>query len=66
MWPNNGDEWAIIGLACDNAIHLESSDAGHADEWVDEGLIGGVPTLLAVNLSVPAVNLSTPRTSTRI
>ena len=54
MWPNNGDEWAIIGLACDNAIHLESSDAGHADvlarlqakyEWVDEGLIGGVPKI---------------------
>ena len=42
----DGDEWAIIGLACDNAIHLESSDAVHADvlarlqakyEWVDEG-----------------------------
>ena len=49
----DGDEWAIIGLACDNAIHLESSDAVHADvlarlqdkyEWVDEGLISDVPT----------------------
>ena len=22
----DGDDWAIIALACDNAIHLESSD----------------------------------------
>ena len=55
----DGDEWAIIGLACDNAIHLESSDAVHADvlarlqdkyEWVDEGLISDVPTLLGTKI----------------
>ena len=52
----DGDEWAIIGLACDNAIHLESSDAVHADvlarlqakyEWVDEGLVSeGTPWVI--------------------
>ena len=26
-----GDDWALLGLACDNAIHLESSDAVHAE-----------------------------------
>lgn len=56
----DGDEWAIIGLACDNAIHLESSDAVHADvlarlqakyEWVDEGLVSDVPTLLGTKIT---------------
>lgn len=52
--------WAIIGLACDNAIHLESSDEVHAEvmgqlqsrfQWVDEGPVSDVPSVLGTKIT---------------
>ena len=52
--------WAIIGLACDNAIHLESSDAMHTEvmgqlqsrfQWVDEGPVSDVPSILGTKIT---------------
>ena len=54
-----GDSWAIIGLACDNAIHLESDDNVHAEviaalqakfNWIDEGHVNDVPTILGAKI----------------
>ena len=54
-----GDDWALLGLACDNAIHLESSDAVHAQvlgalqarfDWVDEGEVSEVPSVLGTKI----------------
>lgn len=54
-----GDDWALLGLACDNAIHLESSDAVHAQvlgalqarfDWLDEGEISEVPSVLGTKI----------------
>ena len=54
-----GDDWALLGLACDNAIHLESSDAVHAEvlgalqarfDWVDEGEVSEVPSVLGTKI----------------
>ena len=55
----DGDAWAIAGLATDGLIHLESSDAEHADVlgalqakyvWVDEGLVSDVPAVLGTKV----------------
>ena len=68
---HEGDDWALLGLACDNAIHLESSDAVHAEvlgalqarfDWVDEGEVSEVPSVLGTkivqDLEVGTVTLS--------
>ena len=56
----DGDVWAIAGLATDGIIHLESSDAEHADVlgalqgkyvWVDEGLVSDVPAVLGTKIT---------------
>ena len=58
IW-REGKKWAIIGLAVDNAIHLESDDEVHADviqrlqakyDWLEEGLISDVPSVLGAKI----------------
>ena len=58
IW-REGTKWAIIGLAVDNAIHLESDDDVHADviqrlqakyDWLEEGPISDVPSVLGAKI----------------
>ena len=56
----DGKEWAYIGLAVDNCIHLESSDELHMEvlhalqgkyDWVDEGRVNEVPGVLGAKIT---------------